>query len=325
MVRSNQADTGGAIVAKKTLLAAFRETFQIQQRKPATTAELAKAEKKSGLTLPKSVHAWYLSGNGGKGRSQDLSSLELYTLSEAIKLGNATTFFESCWGLWPLMDNQESNPICVCCKSPLAGYVVLVNHDDQPKLLARSIESFLRTAIDYVSEGDYLEIHEFPTDFDGPYRTKGDLVASRALLQLLQTDDALTEDEQVDAGRFACDLLSDKEIAGIQALLEIDDEYIQEHVTTRLSRLQKLAARKAVQKSAETFDSFVIQCAKILKQAGIAATTVEMYGKPTVRLDLGPVWLNMEFYYAKRKQADFQEMFLKKVKAVAPKKKAGKK
>ncbi len=209
--------------------------------------------------------------------------------------------------------------------SPLAGYVVLVNHDDQPKLLARSIESFLRTAIDYVSEGDYLEIHELPTDFDGPDRTKGDLVASRALLQLLQTEDALTEDEQVDAGRFACDLLPDKEVKGIKALLEIDNEYVQEHVTARLSRLQKPAACKAVPKSAETFDSFVIQCAEALKKAGIAATTVEMYGKPTIRLDPGPVWLNMEFFYAKRKQADFQKMFLEKVKAVAPKKKAGKK
>lgn len=311
-------------MAKQAPIDAFCKTFQIKLGKPVTIADLAKVEKKLGFALPKSVRDLYLKGNGGKAKQQDLSALKFSTLPAALKLGTLPPFLDSCFGLWPLLENDDSNPICVCCKAPLVGYVVQMNHEEGPKLLARSLDGFLRAAVEQVAEGEYLELEELATDFDGATREKKDLAASKALFKLLQKKNALSEEEQIDVARFACDLLPDSDVAGIKALLKIDNEYVREHVTARLSRLKKPAARKAVQKSAETFDSFVIQCAKILAQAGINATAVEMYGKQTIRLDPGPIWLNMEFFYSKRKQADFETMFLEKVNAVAPKKKGKK-
>lgn len=308
-------------MAKQSPFDAFCKTFQIKLGKPATSQDLAKVEKKIGFKLADSVRSTYLQANGGKAKDSDVSSLVLNKLSDVMKYAGSPAFMDSCFGLWPLLENKDSDPVCVACKGPLAGYVVLVSHDDGAKLMFRSLDRFFQAAIASVADGQSFESRDLPTDFDTAERTSKDLAASKKLLKLLQKTDELTEEESIDVARFACDLLPDSDIVGIKALLKIDNTYVREHVTARLSRLKKSAARKAVKKSAETFDSFVINCAKVLKKAGIAATTVEMYGKPTIRLDPGPVWLNMQFFHSKRKQADFEAMLLEKVKEMAPKKK----
>lgn len=308
-------------MAKQVPMDAFCETFQIKLGKPATAADLAKVEKKIGFELEESVRKVYLQANGGKAKDRDLSSLVLYKLSDAMKYAKIPNFMDYCFGLWPLLENDDSSPVCVACNGPLAGYVVLVSHDDGVKLMFRSLDRFFQAAIAFVADGESFESRDLPTDFDSAERTSKDLAASKKLLKLLQKSDELSEEESIDVARFACDLLPDSDVAGIKALLKIDNEYVREHVTARLARIKKPAARKAVQKSTETFDSFVVNCAKVLKKAGINATAVEMYGKQTIRLDPGPIWLNMEFFHGKRKQADFETMFLEKVKEVAPKRK----
>lgn len=289
----------------------FCETFQIKLHKPAPAAQLAKAETAAGGALPKPLRAFYEASNGGQARGEN-SALTLSSIKDALDYAAAAGLLESFWGFWPLAENNDSNPVCVCCRSPLAGYVVLVSHDDQPRLMFRSLDGFFRAATSYVAGGEFLDTHELPSPFAGPERTKADATAARKLMALLEDESGLDEATRIDAARFACDLLSDEQLAEMKKLLAIDNESVREHVQQRLERIQSPAARKAAQQAASDFDSFVESCAQLLQKEGIAATVLNMYGKNTIRIDPGPIWLNMDMFFAARKRKDFNEHLLER-------------
>lgn len=302
---------------------AFCEAFQIKLAKPATPTQIEVAESKLGTPLPKSVRKIYEIANGGKGRSE-VSSLEIYSIANALKYARVPRFFDAPWTLWPLIENNDSNPVCVCCAPPLTGYVVLMNHDDAPRLMYRSLENFFAAATAFVADGEYLDTAELASDFESPERTKQDLTAAKRLIALAKKRDALEDEVRTDALRFACDLLSDDDVEQLESLLAFDLYEVEEHVSARLARIKKTKGRRAggtakTKSPSETFDSFVVRCGDILTKAGFAANVVEMYGKNTIRLDPGPVWLNMPAFYQERKRADFDAYLIERVRAVARK------
>lgn len=289
----------------------FCETFQIKLRKPAPAAQLAKADMAAGAPLPKPLRAFYEAANGGQARGEN-SALTLYPIKDALDYAAAAGMLQSFWGFWPLAENNDSNPVCVCCRAPLAGYVVLVSHDDQPRLMFRSLDGFFRAAASYVDSGEFLDTHELPSAFAGAERTKADAAAARKLMALLQGKSDLDEAARIDAARFACDLLSDEQLAELKKLLAINKEYVREHVQQRLQRIKRPAARKTAQQAVSDFDSFVESCAGLLRHKGIAATVLNIYGKNTIRIDPGPIWLNMDMFFAARKRKDFDAHFLER-------------
>lgn len=302
---------------------AFCEAFQIKLAKAATPTQIEVAESKLGAPLPKSVRKIYEIANGGKARSE-LSSLEIYSIANALKYARVPRFFDAPWTLWPLIENNDSNPVCVCCTPPLTGYVVQMNHDDAPRLMSRSLENFFAVATAFVADGEYLDTAELASDFESPERTKQDLAAAKRLIALAKKPGVLEGEVLTDALRFACDLLSDNDVEQIESLLDFDQSEVEEHVAARLARINKTKGRRAVGKAKkkptqETFDGFVVRCSDILTKAGFAANVVEMYGKNTIRLDPGPVWLNMPVFYQERKRADFETHLIDRVRTVARK------
>jgi hypothetical protein len=89
-------------------------------------------------------------------------------LSLAKAASYPSPFFESQFGYLPLIENNDSNPVCVCCKPPLAGYVVCVSHNDSPRLLARSLDGFWSLAVKHVEQADFFDVDDLPSEFDAP-------------------------------------------------------------------------------------------------------------------------------------------------------------
>lgn len=305
-------------MAKQSAFRTFCDALQFQLNKPASAAQIKKAEEKFGIALPKPVRELYQTCDGAQAENE-LTALQLHSLKSALTYSKAPGFFDSIWRLWPLAENNDSNPLCVCCDSPLAGHLVLVSHDDSPRLLFRSLDSFFAVAAKLVASGESLDTSELPGDFAAGVRSKQDLAIARQLIALTRQEETLDEQEQIDALRFACDLLSDNDVDEIAELLHDDSEYVVEYATARLKRIASAPARKALGQSEDSFDSFVERCGQALQAAGIAANVVPMYGKQTIRLDPGPIWLNMEAFYAARKRPDFTEYFVDQVRAIAPK------
>lgn len=296
---------------RSTPIQSFLTEFQIKGNKPLSEAQLARAERELGFALPAALKKWYLTHNGGRA-GNDRSALELFSLNEGLGYGDVPGFLNSAFGHLPVAENNDSNPVCVCCKSPLAGFVVRVAHDDDPRLLYRSLDGFFRAAVEFVRGGEFLDTHELPGEFDGPERTPKDRTTARKLIALANEPGALDDRDRVNALRFACDLLADADLNEIAGLLEIDNEYVREHVTARLQRIPGAKAKKALGRLTDDYDAFVERCAATLKNAGINASIQAPHGKNTIRIDPGPVWLNTEHFYNERQRPDFDEYLLER-------------
>jgi hypothetical protein len=203
--------------------------------------------------------------------------------------------------------------------------VILVRHDDAPKLMFRSLEEFFRAAVDAVSgpmKGDdeyempFLDTSQLPTVFDGSKRSGKDRTTGRALLALGEKEKGLSKHDQSDAFRFACDLLAPEDTAAFKTLLKVGDEYVREHVLRRMERLRVPRARRMVRNEKEGCAAFVKKCATWLKAAGLKATVEAPHGKPTIRILPGPIGLNMEMFYSQRTRPDFKEHFVGRVKTL---------
>src|SRR5262249_46819573 len=198
-------------MARKPAFQHFLQEFQIETRKPASETALRKADAKLGFPIPEPIRSCYLTCDGGQARpgpEGPRSAVELLSLEAALEYDRGPGFFDAFWGYFPFVENNDSNPVCLCCKSPLTGYVVLVSPDDAPRLMFRSPENFFRAAIEYIKGGEFFDTHELPSEFDGPDRTKKDLSIARQLIDEVASGDTLNNQERTEALRFACDLNS---------------------------------------------------------------------------------------------------------------------
>ncbi|MCI0741539.1 MAG: SMI1/KNR4 family protein [Gemmataceae bacterium] len=303
-------------MARMSAFQAFLKEFQIEAGEPASETELRKAESKLGFALPESVRSCYLLCDGGQakdGSDGPRSALELLSLKATLDYPRVGGFFDSCWSYFPFVENNDSNPVSVCCKSPLVGYVVLVLYDDLPRLMFRSLDGFFQSAIEYVQSGAFLDTYELPSEFTGPERTKNDMSIARELIDLATKRES-HEQERIDALRFACDLLSDEDVDEIGKLLNDEDEYVRDHASRRLQRIPGAKAKKALSDLEGDFDSFVERCAQRLQGEGINGSVQDAYGKKTIRIDPGPIWLNMEAFFSERKRPDFDAHLIERSK-----------
>ena len=302
-------------MARKPAFQHFLQEFHIETGKPASEAALRKADAGLGFPIPESIRRCYRTCNGGRagpGPDGPRSAVELLSLDAALGYGRVPGFFDGFWGYFPFVENNDSNPVCLCGKSPLTGYVVLVRHDDAPRLMFRSPEGFFRAAVEYVRGGEFFDTHDLPSEFDGPDRTRKDLSVARQLNAAVAAGDALRGQERTDALRFACDLLSDDHVEEIAALLKDEDESVREHATRRLQRIPGAKAKKALSQSENDFDAFVDRCARTLQREGIEASVQAPHGPKTIRIDPGPIWLNMDMFFSARKRPDIEDYLLER-------------
>jgi hypothetical protein len=294
----------------------FLREFRVGMGKPASEAALRNAESELGFTMPEFVRSCYRICDGGHAKNSSgagRSTVEVLSL-ETVR-SYPREFFEGFWGYFPFIDNNDSNPVCVCCKSPLAGYVVLVKHDDAARLMSRSLETFFRSAIEYINSGLLLHTHKVRSDFDGPDRNQEDISIARRLIGLFAAGKAGDDPHRTDALRFSCDLLANENVDEIADLLNDEDHYVREHALRRLTRIPSLNATKVVRQFRDDFDAFVERCARRLRLDGIEASVEKPYGQKTIRISPGPIWLDMEIFYSERNRADIEDFVVERARA----------
>lgn len=274
-------------------------------------AEIEAFEKRSGLHLPDLAKAFYALSDGinlphGK---------QLLTLAKAEEYATALRDFgiSQGWGYLPFTENNDSNPYCLCCSSPIASYIVKVSHDDLPEIKFRSLNHFLAALAELVRQDEW-DLWDLPSDFSGTHRTSEDIHAGRTLLRIAP---GLDDIEQRDAVGFALTLLSEQEVNEVIPLLQHQNEEVREAVLQRLSAMQSPIAREAIKQHWHDFETFVKTCGELLVTDGIRATVVD--GRK-IRLDPGPTWLNMEIFYSRRDEPDLAAFLVQRARFILSRK-----
>ncbi|HET6883966.1 MAG TPA: SMI1/KNR4 family protein [Pirellulales bacterium] len=278
----------------------------VQAAPPATRSEIDAFSKAAKLAIPKEVVDLYQTCNGASLRNGVLD-IRSTSASLAYLEGMRAFGIPQRWGYLPIVENNDSNPWCICCNEPLCGYIVQVNHDDNAAIKFRSLDRFV-AAISRQVECDEPFLYKMPADFDTPVRTTQDIDTAR---RLLQTAEKLVDLERFDALHFAVTLFSDDETNEIVALLDDRDEYVREVAIRRLRRINTPEARRAVREGLGSMRSFVAHCATVLTEAGIRAS---IHGDVRLRLDDGPIWLNVEMFFGRRHEPEFIEFFIDRAK-----------
>jgi cell wall assembly regulator SMI1 len=270
-----------------------------EMREGAPIENLLLCERRLGANLPSDVRELYRISDG----MQFSHTVEVNSLNKALEWLDALR--EHPWRYYPLADGYDSDPLCVCCATALTGYVVHVYHDDAAELRFRCTENLLEALWDF-AHADGYDLHTLPSDFKGRERTTQDRLVGHELLKMATQ---LREVDRLYALRFAITLLSEEEVEDIAALLRDSDTYVREDAERRLRGMTDPRAQRAVKAFECDMEEFIAQCAKALWNAGLNATIERLYGRPAVRIDPGPIWPNLAFYYSRRDQPDvFSEL-----------------
>jgi hypothetical protein len=312
-----------------TTIAQFVQHAGIQCTQSATPEELSQFETASRLSLPAPVREFYAATNGCYIEQPAGVGMTILSLAEALKFVQGMENFgiPAQWGYFPFTDTNDSNPYCVCCNSPVQGWIAHVYHDDVAELQFRSIESFLTAITDVVrlarSDPEEFRLDELPHDF-GPGKIGGDTPDIEARQTFREANDAETgmklldlarqtekgAIERADALRWAITLLSENEVDEVIRLLDEEDEYCRNDARAKLEGMQSAKAREALGRDRAEMKDFLARCAEALRQAGLQVA-VE---KDAVRLDPGPVWLNMPMFFTNRRSPTFMADFVKRAK-----------
>jgi len=280
----------------KTITEMLRE-MNATLRPGLTTRELTVVALKNGFELPSDVKELYQVSNGFVIESV---AMEFVPLEDALALRT------DCFTYAALTEENDSNPYCVSCGEYLNGYVVHVFHDDAAELKFRSVRSFLE-ALHHTAITDE-DLDDLRSDFDAAVRTKSDIRDAKQLMALAKSQ---KEEEYSDALRFAATLLSSENLDELRELINTGDGYCREAVLQRLKKIGTTEAAKIVDEVSGEYKRFVSQCANRLYAAGVTATVVS---DTQIRLDPGPVWLNMESFFDDRSKPNIYDRVVERAK-----------
>lgn len=273
---------------------------QVRPNPGVSAADIDSTEQRCELKLPTTTRKLFLHCNG----AELASGLSFLTLAEAEQLAAAIDWREkpTPFGLFPLTENNDSDHVCVVCHSPLTGYVVHISHDGDPRVLFRSLDDFLLALVSFVSAGEWV-LRDLPTPFGSPERATMDRRIGRELLTLAEDLDP-EEPDQMSAYLFGVELLGEDDVAEIARLLNHDNEYVREAAERRLQRITSPAGEEAVRSYRDAFEQFAQRVVNELCSNGLNASIHRHYGKPSVRVDPGNVWLNVDSFYSWRTEPD---------------------
>jgi hypothetical protein len=313
-------------------LRAFLRAVGAAPNPGATAAELGAFETRTGLSLPPQLRAFYGSTNGltidGNG-SRFVSNMRPAPWMKILPLAEVIPYVEGMrqfgipqvWGYFPFTDCNDSNPYCVCCNEPLRNRVVHVFHDDVVRLKFWDLGRFLdAVAAAVVSKGeDQPELDMLPGEYtsDREDRTEDEV---RTGLELLRLTDGLADVELHDALRFAIDLLSEGEVDEVVRLLETGDEYTAEEAAARLRAMKSPRAADALRRYRLETARFVADCAAALRAAGLDVRDVQ---EKTLRLEPGPVWLNLPVWFNRRREPGICDAVVRRAKELLAAEAAG--
>jgi hypothetical protein len=272
----------------------------------ATESKILEAETATGLKFPGSYRKFISESDGKLFKKQ---SVEILSLEKSVEyFQNLREFgITQTWGYFPILDNNDSNPWCVCCSSPLVGYIVQVNHDDAAKIKFRSIESFFEK-IQADASGDDFWLDDLEGDFQSGTRMSQDIAIAQ---ELVKNASSYKDVNRNDACRFAMWLFGDEQVDQIIPFLDDEDSFVARDASDRLKAMRSPKAKQAIEATEKDFIDFVQSSLSLLKKAGIQA---DLQNPSTISLNPGYVLLNMKVFYAERKSPEAEQKLIERAK-----------
>jgi hypothetical protein len=225
----------------------------------AIESQIIEVQDTTGLAFPDDYRRFIAESDGLLFETQ---SVKILSLKESLEYFKCLRKFglTQTWGYFPISDNEDSNPWCICCKEPLAGYIVRVAHDDGAQLKFRSIEALFE-GIKSVIEDDILFLDDLDGDFKSKRRTPQDIAAGR---QLLSRKDSFSDGDRQDACCFAMWLLAEDQVDEIIPLLDDKDFFVARDARDMLSKMHSSKAKEALRSRKKMLAALVKKSVNLL-------------------------------------------------------------
>jgi hypothetical protein len=286
----------------KDLLARLSSMSGVSLNPPADPKHIEAAELNLGAPLPAELREFYLLCDG----------LVLDEGNEVPSLQQSQEYFSQIPGsltsTWlVVLDEHESNPICLFHQGPLRGYVAHVYHDGDSHVRWRSFRGLLEHVLTQLSRDGEMWVRDLRAELDHPKRTERDIEAGRAMIQFASSLE-LHSAESPLAYTFAFDLLGDEQVAEIAAFLEHEDMFVARAARDRLVQLPGDEAKAALKKHQDELKRLVERCAEVFRRAGREVTVVN---DCDFRVGPNQMGLNWEAIYTQKQKPDFDQWLLR--------------
>jgi hypothetical protein len=280
------------------LVQKLRNIPGVKLNPPATPEEIEAAEAKLGTQLPDEVREFYKLANGAK----------LLECLDICSLDHAVDYFQYVTGgltemMLPIVDEYESNPICLFYNGPLRGYVAHFFHDGDSHVKWRNFQALLEEIITAFHSGELRNADKFRGDLAATPRNEKDVEAGRQMLVFAKRFESHTAESPFMHG-FAFDLLGEEQVPEIAAFFEHEDMFVSRAARDRLREINRPNAKAVLERYREEEKELVRYCAQLLRAVGHQVTVVD---ESNIRIDPGPVWLNTEALMSERKRSDFDD------------------
>lgn len=288
---------------------------------PAKAECITAAERALGRPLPPSLRAFYTVTDG-----LELDALGWLRLLRVADLEPHATGLRSWgvpdeWGYIPIAWCEgTSDRLCISTHPHLDGRIVLVPHDDGPRLLFSDLAPLLT---ELVAQGAGRrrrdagwDLHSLRGDYASRplERSERDAADARALLDRYRARLAENGADVIaeHAVAFACTLLPPSEVETLLGLIDILVPY-ERHATDRLRAIGTPGARAALGGYYDALVALAERLSGIARAAGHDATITpdeeERVGSLLVRTSARPMHLSVQHWYARRADPALEAAF----------------
>jgi hypothetical protein len=285
----------GSGAKMKKLVEKIESFAGVRLNPPSSLNKIQAAEAQLGSELPQELKDFYSLCNG----LTIERGVEIPSLEKALVYFRhvADPLFST---LLPVLDEDDSNPICMFHSGPLRGYVAHVFHDGDSHVRWRRFRALLEQIAESVSTGGGVDGEGLADELHPSTLTEHDFEAGRAMVEFAKTLE-LHSAESPMAYTFAFDLLGEGQVSEIAAFLEHEDMFVARAARDRLAELKSTKGNAALMNSEQELKRLKAQCAEFFRCAGRQVTIVG----DDIRVDSIP--LNWEAIYSQRRRPDFEQ------------------
>jgi hypothetical protein len=254
---------------------------------PADSAAISRIERRFGLPIPEPVLRIWRLGSSIQWHDLDAELVGAELLCEWIDRGIWHEGFIQ-GGYLPLLDDHESNFATVMVRPPLAPRLAFVPHDDGPRLVYTSIETFARSMLDSLDRRE-LARDTLCSECDYPRdgrRTIDDRTSGRRLLETRGDN---------NEWNYAIQLLDEDDIDAWERLLETD-HFVRREAIQRVKSLLSRAIHELLKRDKAEFDRFASEVVAMARHEGMRVGPRE-----DSALQINDRWKNLETFFYRRK------------------------
>lgn len=276
------------------------ERREFRSHPPRPPEEMSALERDLGFELPGDVRTFLATTNGLESPEGDVRWSGVDELRSAWRFDNWPGIGDVV--PLPVLDANDSNPLCVCCADPLRGFVLHVRHDGETGLRFRSLGSALERL--GRADGDLFDALDDPAIDELPPAVVEEEDADRRSA-LLDRARGLSEEARSAFLCLALDLTGTEDVPTMVRIRGLGDEAVRERANARLKSAGTPEARAALGSEAREYGLYLDRVVGWAAEEGVQ---VRKDGKELIFLrSRGPVPLNHEMLFVARNEEDFEE------------------